>query len=464
MNPEGRFESVIESAGRRQINKEKAMKSLLKKLGILTLLAFLSTGGLLRAQVADFVYFNPCKDQVTHFVNTSTYPSGVTAYEWNFGDGSALQFGLEVDHQFTQKAVFPVTLTLYNGLVVVDQITKNVAIYRVPDASFTASVACYGEAVSFTNTSNCPDGQITSWEWSFGDGEGDILMDVNHFYSQPGIYSVSLTAESNYGCADIFTAPVAVYQLPDANITADRLVVCEGEPIQLSVDDQYEKVIWSTNPDYTSPSIESFNVAVDFPVGTHLVVAKVYEIHADYPFFQVCQDVDTIEVKVNPQPEILISASETQVLPGAIVQFGVTSSNTILENFLWTPTSIMPNPYISNPVAVMHTTTSVSVQVSDAAGCAATASILIEVDLKPNTVLTPNADGKNDTWYVSASGLSGDYQLLIYNRWGAEVLNQMGYSNDWDGTRNGEQLPDGAYYYIIKHGEVVYTGSINLLR
>jgi gliding motility-associated-like protein len=194
------------------------------------------------------------------------------------------------------------------------------------------------------------------------------------------------------------------------------------------------------------------------------VVAKVYEIHADYPFFQVCEDVDTIEVKVNPQPEITITASETAVLPGAIVQFGVSSSNTILETFLWVPTSIMPNPYIANPIAVMHETTLVSVQVSDAAGCTATASILIEVDLKPNTVLTPNADGKNDTWIVSASGLSNDYQLIIYNRWGSEVLNQQGYSNDWDGTSNGSQLPDGAYYYIIKHGDVVYTGSINLLR
>ena len=439
------------------------MKSLLNKLSILALLLTL-TSGLAIAQVADFTYHNPCKGQATQFVNTSTYPSGVTAYEWNFGDGSALQYGQEVNHTFNQANVFYVTLRLFNGAALVDEISKNVAVYRIPDATFTASVACLGEPVSFTNNSTSTDGAITSWVWSFGDGEGDVLQTVNHTYVNPGVYPVSLTAQTVYGCQDTYTADVATYALPSAEITAEQLGVCEGFPIHLSVSDQYEKVLWSTNPDITTPSIESFDISVNFPVGTHLVVAKVYEIHADYPFFQVCQDVDTIEVHVNATPEIALTASETDVMPGATVDLAVTSSNNQLVNYLWTPTTGMANPYIANPSVVLYQTTQFTVMVKDDAGCEASGSIIIEVDLKPNTVLTPNADGKNDTWIVNAGGLSSDFALLIYNRWGEKVLEQEGYSNDWNGMYNGNELPDGAYYYVIKHGDAVYTGSINLLR
>lgn len=439
------------------------MKSLLRKLSMIAILITL-VQGLVLAQVADFVYFNPCKGQATQFVNASTYPSGVTAYEWNFGDGSALQFGQEVTHTFNQTSVFYVTLTLYNGASVVDQISKNVAIYIIPDAAFTATVACLGEPVEFANITSNTDGIITNWTWSFGDGEGDVLQTVSHTYVSPGVYAVSLTALNSFGCADTYTANVATYQLPDATISAEQTGVCEGFPMHLSVNNQYEKVIWSTDPEATTPSIEAFDINVDLPVGTHSIVAKVYEIHADYPFFQVCQDVDTIEVFVTPTPELTITASETEVVPGATVELGVSSSNGILSSYLWTPTLGMPNPYLANPSVLLYETTLFTVLVKDNAGCEASGTILIEVDLKPNTVLTPNGDGKNDTWIVNEGGLSSDFTLLIFNRWGEKVHEEEGYSNDWDGSHNGVQLPDGAYYYVIKHEDAVYTGPINLLR
>ncbi|MCF8294478.1 MAG: gliding motility-associated C-terminal domain-containing protein [Bacteroidales bacterium] len=439
------------------------MKSLLRKLSSFAILIILLTGSGM-AQVADFVYFNPCKGQATQFVNASTYPSGVTAYEWNFGDGSVLQYGQEVTHIFTQHTVFSVTLTLYNGLVVVDQISKNVAIYRIPNASFTASVACLGDPVEFTNTSTNSDGSLTDWIWSFGDGEGDVLPAVNHTYVAPDVYSVSLVVQNSFGCKDTFMADVATYPLPNATITAESEGVCEGSPMRLSVSDSYEEVIWSTNPDLTTPSIQAFNIEVNLAVGNHTIVAKVYEIHADYPFFQVCQDVDTIDVFVTPTPEIVLTASETNVVPGATVELGVSSSNGTLSSYFWTPTLGMPNPYLANPAVLLYETTLFTVVVKDNAGCEASGTILIEVDLKPNTVLTPNGDGKNDTWIVNEGGLSSDFTLIIFNRWGEKVHEEKGYSNDWDGSHNGVQLPDGAYYYVIKHEDAVYTGPINLLR
>jgi hypothetical protein len=44
------------------------------------------------------------------------------------------------------------------------------------------------------------------------------------------------------------------------------------------------------------------------------------------------------------------------------------------------------------------------------------------------------------------------------------VYETTNYQNDWGGTKDGELLPDGVYFYAIKCSDKEYTGSINLLR
>jgi gliding motility-associated-like protein len=80
----------------------------------------------------------------------------------------------------------------------------------------------------------------------------------------------------------------------------------------------------------------------------------------------------------------------------------------------------------------------------------------------PN-VITPNGDSANE--YFELSGLEVEL-LEIYNRWGKKVYEKEGYTNEWHGqNQNGNQLPDGTYYYYIKRqNEAVKIGWILLLR
>jgi beta-xylosidase len=50
-----------------------------------------------------------------------------------------------------------------------------------------------------------------------------------------------------------------------------------------------------------------------------------------------------------------------------------------------------------------------------------------------------------------------------------EVFKVKGYKNQWDGTdklTGGNDLPDGAYYYVItmEGTDKVYKGAISLVR
>lgn len=77
----------------------------------------------------------------------------------------------------------------------------------------------------------------------------------------------------------------------------------------------------------------------------------------------------------------------------------------------------------------------------------------------PN-VFTPNGDGVNDEF-----GLLGDidpkdfrqFNIQIFNRWGALIYSSNEVTNKWDGTEDKGVLPPGVYFYVVD-----YLSSCNL--
>jgi gliding motility-associated-like protein len=99
-----------------------------------------------------------------------------------------------------------------------------------------------------------------------------------------------------------------------------------------------------------------------------------------------------------------------------------------------------------------------------------TATICFTV-LPPNQIdvpngFSPNGDGVNDILEIFAIQVFPDNELIIFNRWGSTVFTAKGYNNEWDGTFNGEPLPDGTYFYKLDPGDGTepLTGFIVLYR
>ncbi|MBI1192259.1 MAG: T9SS type B sorting domain-containing protein [Bacteroidetes bacterium] len=85
-------------------------------------------------------------------------------------------------------------------------------------------------------------------------------------------------------------------------------------------------------------------------------------------------------------------------------------------------------------------------------------------DLFIPDVITPNGDGFNDEWTITALQAFDQHEIWIINRWEHEVFRTDAYQNDW----NGDNLPDGTYFYILRvfDGQQgwTYTGALTLLR
>ncbi|RYY26419.1 MAG: T9SS type B sorting domain-containing protein, partial [Sphingobacteriaceae bacterium] len=116
-------------------------------------------------------------------------------------------------------------------------------------------------------------------------------------------------------------------------------------------------------------------------------------------------------------------------------------------------------------------TTTYQVKVSNASGCSSMASITINVVddysmIQATNIITPNGDGKNDTWIVKNLDLYPESTIIIFDKAGRRLLNVKHYDNSWDGSYNGSPLAEGTYYYVIDFGagKPPLKGFITLLR
>jgi len=72
-----------------------------------------------------------------------------------------------------------------------------------------------GENLVFNATRSADDGEIVSYEWSFGDGASGTGAVVSHSYVQEGTYQVTLNVTDNDGLSNYKTLTVTVKRLID---------------------------------------------------------------------------------------------------------------------------------------------------------------------------------------------------------------------------------------------------------
>lgn len=77
--------------------------------------------------------------------------------------------------------------------------------------------------------------------------------------------------------------------------------------------------------------------------------------------------------------------------------------------------------------------------------------------------ISPNGDGSNDEFDLTGFNVR---KLEIFNRYGTQVYSRNNYVKEWRGQAdNGNDLPDGTYYYVIyRDGVKTATGWVQINR
>ena len=154
-----------------------------------------------------------CTQLTCVFSDRSTDDRGVTAWAWDFGDGTS-STERNPTHLYSTPGTFTVRLTVTDGDGAQDSKTHDAhAEAPPPPPDNKAPVAdfdmhCDHLACSFTDRSKDDDGVVVSWHWDFGDGETSIQPSPDHTYASRGHYQVSLTVTDDGGASDTRTRTV----------------------------------------------------------------------------------------------------------------------------------------------------------------------------------------------------------------------------------------------------------------
>lgn len=161
----------------------------------------------------DLAVDSVCFGTPTNFTDQSTItaPNTVTAWEWDFGDGSTSTLQ-NPQHLYADSGRYVVTLRTFSDQGCSSSpILRPVIVYPAGTAYFNDSLGCVGTVMQFTDRSTPPPGfTITNWEWDFGNSNTSNLQNPSYTYSTAGNYTVTLTITTSQGCSSSYSAPVAV--------------------------------------------------------------------------------------------------------------------------------------------------------------------------------------------------------------------------------------------------------------
>jgi len=145
-------------------------------------------------------------------------------------------------------------------------------------------------------------------------------------------------------------------------------------------------------------------------------------------------------VNVNAGPDMTIVAGQSVTLDGSGA-----------DTYSWNPTNTLSAPSSATPTATPTVTTTYTLTGSRD-GCTSTdnVTIFISQPITAPNAFTPNGDGINDFWEISGINRFPNAIVEVYSRWGQRLFSSVGYATPWNGTHNGDYIPEGTYYWVIQ--------------
>lgn len=315
---------------------------------------------------------------------------------------------------------------------------------------------CQGDAIQLGAIS---DGLSFSWTPAANLDNPNIINPIA-ITNNTTTYTVVASIGS---CSTTDQMVVTTVPYPLANTGPDQLI-CHNTSAQLNASHNGISFTWSPTSYLSNPNILN---PIATPPRTTAYILTVFDNKG-------CPKPgrDTIVVTVNPRVRAY-AGRDTIVVVGQPLFFNGSGG----INYLWSPATGLTSTNIPNPVGVYGMnidSVRYKLVVSDAAGCADSAYVLVRVyKVKPTifvpTAFTPNGDGLNDTVYPISVGIKRINYFSIYNRWGQLVFTTTQDRHGWDGTLGGKLQNSGVFVWMVSAVDYLGTpiflkGTVALIR
>lgn len=316
-----------------------------------------------------------------------------------------------------------------------------------PDLGFATAISNRPN-VRFQYCGAAPDSSVYSYTWAPPTGVFNTSAQTTGAVPAANTQYYVIVTDTTSGCMDTaFVDVVANVTTLSVDAGAD-VTICPGTPTVLNATGA-SQFVWTPGGTLSNPLIP--NPTASPLVTTTYTVSGTSQCAAG-------ADIDSVTVFVPVVAPLSVNAGDNQeVCVGNMFNMASSSSGGYGSNtYTWTQISGFGGDSIQNansPTAQVTpsvpTTNTYQVTVVDACGFVTVDTVVVDVlldcDLEVPNVFTPNGDGVNDFFVITANGIK-TFTIAIYNRWGTKVFESDDITKSWDGGDSN----DGTYFYIVK--------------
>lgn len=352
----------------------------------------------------DFSVSGPCIVRATQFNDASTSALGtVTAWLWNFGDGSSSENYSTIQnpqHQYGAVGDKLITLVAENSLGCVDTVSKTVNVYTKPPIG-----------LAFRDTLICPPDNLQLQ----ASGEGNYTWTSPGSLSDPTVadpfvnplsttmYYVNLDVD---GCVNTDSVKVRVVDHVSV-LLGGNPTICEGDTVHLNAESDGTRFSWT--PASAVNDATAKNV-VSKPAST-----TTYQLTA---YISSCSSSANITVTPVPYP-VADAGADTLICYHTNAQLHASTDG---SSFVWSPLVKLQGAQSLNPVASPESSTTYIFYAYDTKGCNKPGVDSVTVNVHPpivafagndtsvvvNQPLALQASGGTVYRWIPSTGLSAD--------------------------------------------------------
>lgn len=336
---------------------------------------------------AHFTYNRTCGNrQQFSFTNTSGTTTGVT-YEWDFGDGSPLEYTRDAMHTYAQSGNYTVRLTVKETSGACQSSDFQTVSSFEPDFSTGISAICRGSNIGY-GVLNVPTQLVDHYSWRFGDNT--VLdatdTDIDKAYHQSGTFTDMLIIfykDPAVYCNDTIVKQDHITILaPEANFTAGN--ACAGQQVSFTDASQPWPNIPLTSWQWTMGNGGASNTQT--PAATTYTTAGPYDVKLVITDARNCKDSITQSLTVNPVPYLVMASRNHQICEGNSVTLVAQSDG----NLLWSPDNNLSCLTCASPAASPVADAKYYVTSTNTFGCAVQDSASVKVIPRVQLAVRPD--------------------------------------------------------------------------
>ncbi|MEO5570103.1 MAG: gliding motility-associated C-terminal domain-containing protein, partial [Bacteroidia bacterium] len=388
-----------------------------------------------------------------------------TGYQYLWSTGETTQTIVP-----NSAGIYTVTVSLGGGSCT-SSASATVAMVTTPQPSLNNESRCSSSSQVLILDPGVND---PSYNYQWYDNSGTAITGAtNSTYTVPqpfvaGNYSVTITNTQNgTTCSGSASMTLTINPSATVSTTSDQ-VICEGSSASFTASSPNTSpaFTWS-GPDSFSSSDPSISISNATTSNSGTYIVTVTDAGG-------CTGTDTVALTVNAAPDLTISASDTinnsiinvcEIDPFPLLTANAPTAVTYQWTFTNASGGINNNFSMASSVQVNSQEYGIyTVEVTDANLCTSISTIEVAeepCEIIPHNVMTPNADGKNDIFWIDNIDTHPNNNVQIYNRWGNKVYDESGYNNTTV-KFTATDLPDGTYYYLITAPDLAepFSGSL----